>query len=114
MAALIEEWDADTDMALPHEQIAICVPTNSVRHARNDHALVLKPFEPEHRALVPRWAVNSLRDRDPVRYRHELQRARSLLFVAATRARDSVDVFWHGKPSPFLDDSWVASEASPS
>lgn len=57
--------------------------------------------------LVPREAVNRLRDRDPVRHRHEIQRARSLLFVAATRARDSVDVFWHGKPSPFLDDAWV-------
>nr|WP_328861953.1 3'-5' exonuclease [Streptomyces sp. NBC_00306] len=56
--------------------------------------------------IVPRKAVNNLRDGDPVRCRHEIQQARSLLFVAATRARDSVHVFWHGKPSPFLDDSW--------
>jgi ATP-dependent exoDNAse (exonuclease V) alpha subunit len=33
-----------------------------------------------------------------------MQRARSLLFVAATRARDSLDVFWHGEPSPFLKE----------
>lgn len=37
------------------------------------------------------------------RYRLEMQRARSLLFVAATRARDSLDIFWHGDPSPFLE-----------
>ena len=30
------------------------------------------------------------------------QRDRSLLFVAATRARDELAVFWHGTPSPFL------------
>ncbi|MFJ4863721.1 UvrD-helicase domain-containing protein [Streptomyces sp. NPDC088748] len=52
--------------------------------------------------LVPRESVSRLRTTDPVRYRHEMQRARSLLFVAATRARDSMDVFWHGTPSPFL------------
>nr|WP_280514257.1 3'-5' exonuclease [Streptomyces europaeiscabiei] len=61
--------------------------------------------------LVPREAVNRLRDTDPVRHRQEIQRARSLLFVAATRARDSVDVFWHGKPSPLLNESW--EEAGP-
>ncbi|MFE1942039.1 UvrD-helicase domain-containing protein [Streptomyces massasporeus] len=147
VAALIEEWDADTDRAIPHEQIAICVPTNQMA-AEMAYTLKLRGIDSvEIRSdgpngstgvhigtmfrfkgleyqrmviagvadgLVPREAVNSLRDRDPVRYRHEIQRARSLLFVAATRARDSVDVFWHGKPSPFLDDSWVASSASPS
>ncbi len=59
--------------------------------------------------LVPREVVNRLRGTDPVRHRREIQRARSSLFVAATRARDSVDVFWHGKPSPFLDTSWGAA-----
>ncbi|WEH18517.1 UvrD-helicase domain-containing protein [Streptomyces sp. VNUA24] len=52
--------------------------------------------------LVPREQVNQLRQVDPARYRRELQRARSLLFVAVTRARDSLDIFWHGTPSPFL------------
>lgn len=52
--------------------------------------------------LVPREQVNQLRQVDPARYRRELQRARSLLFVAATRARDSLDIFWHSNPSPFL------------
>ncbi|WP_320777934.1 UvrD-helicase domain-containing protein [Streptomyces sp. CRN 30] len=52
--------------------------------------------------LVPREQVGQARSADPVRHRRELQRARSLLFVAATRARDSLDVFWHGTPSPFL------------
>ncbi|MEV8128724.1 UvrD-helicase domain-containing protein [Streptomyces sp. NPDC085944] len=147
VAALIEEWDADSDTAIPHEQIAICVPTNQMAaemaytlklhgidsvEIRSDgpngstgvHIGTMFRFKGlEYQrmviagvtdGLVPRETVNSLRDRDPVRYRHEIQRARSLLFVAATRARDSVDVFWHGKPSPFLDDSWVASSASPS
>ena len=29
-------------------------------------------------------------------------RARSLLFVAATRARDALVISWHGQPSRFL------------
>ncbi|MEV3947617.1 hypothetical protein ACIPJG_28865 [Streptomyces halstedii] len=37
-----------------------------------------------------------------MRHRREVQQARSLLFVATTRARDSLDIFWHGTPSPFL------------
>lgn len=53
--------------------------------------------------LVPRGAVTRLRATDPSRYRREVQRARSLLFVATTRARDSLDIFWHGAPSPFLE-----------
>ncbi|MEH0623931.1 hypothetical protein QBA36_00355 [Streptomyces stelliscabiei] len=56
--------------------------------------------------LVPREAVNRSRDPNPVRHRQESQRARSLLFVAETRAHDSVDVFWRGKPSPLLNESW--------
>ncbi|MFE2304846.1 UvrD-helicase domain-containing protein [Streptomyces sp. NPDC059411] len=53
--------------------------------------------------LVPREAVTRLRSTDAVRHRRELQRARSLLFVAATRSRDSLAIFWHGRPSPFLE-----------
>ncbi len=52
--------------------------------------------------LVPRDDVNRRRTTDPVRHRREVQQARSLLFVATTRARDSLDIFWHGRPSPFL------------
>jgi hypothetical protein len=52
--------------------------------------------------LMPRESVNQVRQSDPTRYRRETQRARSLLFVATTRARDSLDIFWHGTPSPFL------------
>ena len=39
---------------------------------------------------------------DPVRQRRELMRARSLLFVAATRARDTLVISWNGQPSRFL------------
>jgi superfamily I DNA/RNA helicase len=39
---------------------------------------------------------------NPDRYRQEEQRARSLVFVAATRARDELVVTWSGKASRFL------------
>ncbi|GGZ57891.1 DNA helicase [Streptomyces subrutilus] len=52
--------------------------------------------------LVPRSSVDAWERTDPVRYRRELQRARSLLFVAATRARDALTITWHGEPSRFL------------
>ncbi|PSK99012.1 UvrD-like helicase family protein [Murinocardiopsis flavida] len=52
--------------------------------------------------IIPRAAVTRLRDADPLRYRRELQKARSLLFVAATRARDALVIAWSGTPSPFL------------
>jgi superfamily I DNA/RNA helicase len=52
--------------------------------------------------LVPRAAINRWQRADPTRYRHELRRDRSLLFVAATRARDDLAIYWHGTPSRFL------------
>ncbi|WP_250285409.1 UvrD-helicase domain-containing protein [Frankia sp. CiP1_Cm_nod2] len=52
--------------------------------------------------LVPRSAIESYQDSDPKRYLRERMRDRSLLFVAATRARDDLTIFWHGTPSPFL------------
>ena len=39
---------------------------------------------------------------DPIRHLQDLERERSLLYVAATRARDHLSVTWHGKPSSFL------------
>jgi len=39
---------------------------------------------------------------DLARQHRELMRARSLLFVAATRARDALVISWHGQPSRFL------------
>jgi superfamily I DNA/RNA helicase len=57
--------------------------------------------------LVPRQMINRYRDTDPKKYRRERQRDRSLLFVAATRARDELAVFWHGAPSPFLPEHQV-------
>lgn len=41
-------------------------------------------------------------DEDPMEHDHDLQRERSLLFVAATRARDELRLSWTGRPSPFL------------
>ncbi|MEU5943573.1 UvrD-helicase domain-containing protein [Micromonospora sp. NPDC047548] len=57
--------------------------------------------------LVPRQMINRYRDIDPKRYQRERQRDRSLLFVAATRPRDELVVFWHGTPSPFLTSRLV-------
>lgn len=53
--------------------------------------------------LVPRMeAIDRYRTDDPARHRRELRKARSMLFVAATRARDALTITWHGDPSPFL------------
>lgn len=53
--------------------------------------------------ILPRTAlIDHYRDDDPPRYRRELRKARSLLFVATTRARDALTISWHGAPSPFL------------
>ncbi|KUL36444.1 DNA helicase [Streptomyces sp. NRRL F-4489] len=52
--------------------------------------------------LVPRASVDDWEHTDPSRHRRELRRARSLLFVAATRARDALTITWHGEPSRFL------------
>jgi superfamily I DNA/RNA helicase/mRNA-degrading endonuclease RelE of RelBE toxin-antitoxin system len=52
--------------------------------------------------LIPDARIADHRDTDPVRYERELKQSRSLLFVAATRARDALTITWHGRPSPFL------------
>ncbi|MEU2021061.1 UvrD-helicase domain-containing protein [Streptomyces sp. NPDC016469] len=52
--------------------------------------------------LVPRPSVDEWVRTDPSRHERELHRARSLLFVAATRARDALAITWHGEPSRFL------------
>ncbi|WP_028478312.1 3'-5' exonuclease [Nocardia sp. CNY236] len=53
---------------------------------------------------IPRSTIERYRTGDPPRYAREHRKARSLLFVAATRARDVLRVSWHGKPSPYLPD----------
>lgn len=52
--------------------------------------------------LVPRSSVDVWERTDRPRHKRELQRARSLLFVAATRARDALAISWNGEPSRFL------------
>lgn len=51
---------------------------------------------------VPRASVDVWERTDPARHKRELQRARSLLFVAATRARDALTITWSGTPSRFV------------
>lgn len=63
--------------------------------------------------LVPRQMITRYRDTDAKRYHRERQRDRSLLFVAATRARDELAIFWHGAPSPFLTGRLVQSAMQP-
>ncbi|RCG32738.1 DNA helicase [Sphaerisporangium album] len=52
--------------------------------------------------LVPSHRVMQYERGDALRFRRELQQARSLLFVACTRARDSLVISWHGRRSRFL------------
>ncbi|GAB3283210.1 UvrD-helicase domain-containing protein [Kineosporia babensis] len=52
--------------------------------------------------IMPRRYLERFRDSDPERYERELRKARSLLFVAVTRARDSLAISWHGQRSHFL------------
>ncbi|MGW7609578.1 UvrD-helicase domain-containing protein [Streptomyces sp. NPDC054766] len=42
------------------------------------------------------------REMDPLQYDADMLRERCLLFVACTRARESLSVTWSGTPSPFL------------
>jgi superfamily I DNA/RNA helicase len=51
---------------------------------------------------VPSRRVAALKAIDPERYERELKRTRSLLFVAATRARDALLITWNGQPSQLL------------
>jgi superfamily I DNA/RNA helicase len=46
-------------------------------------------------AAVPGYYIAD----DPVRQHRDPMRARSLLFVAATRARDALVISWHGSPA---------------
>jgi superfamily I DNA/RNA helicase len=55
------------------------------------------------KGAIPRQHIERHRRTDPPRYEHEQRKARSLLFVAATRARDVLAITWHGIPSPLLD-----------
>lgn len=52
--------------------------------------------------MIPRSSIDRKQKTDPGRYAMELRRDRSLLFVAATRARDDLAIFWHGEPSRFI------------
>jgi superfamily I DNA/RNA helicase len=52
--------------------------------------------------LVPLARVTRLESEDPMSFRREPRKARSLLFVAVSRARDSVVISWHGTKSRFL------------
>jgi superfamily I DNA/RNA helicase/mRNA-degrading endonuclease RelE of RelBE toxin-antitoxin system len=52
--------------------------------------------------VFPYPRVRKLADADPQRYELELDKARNLLFVATTRARDEVVFTWTGEPSPLL------------
>jgi superfamily I DNA/RNA helicase len=62
---------------------------------------------------VPALRIEKYRLTDPKRYAQELQRARSLLFVAATRARDELVVSWNGRQqSRFLPRGAALSAAA--
>jgi superfamily I DNA/RNA helicase len=60
--------------------------------------------------VLPGARVEGLRDSDPQRYAREIKQAHSLLFVAATRATDSLVISWHGQPSPLLPETFLSSQ----
>lgn len=51
---------------------------------------------------LPNLAQVTDASEDAVAHAHDLQRERNLLFVACTRARDTLHVSYSGRPSPFL------------
>jgi superfamily I DNA/RNA helicase len=51
---------------------------------------------------IPSQHVTDYQAGDPLQYGREIMRARSLLFVTAIRARDSLMMSWHGQSSRFL------------
>lgn len=53
-------------------------------------------------AHFPYHHIRKLADSDAHRYALESAKARNLLFVAATRARDELVITWSGEPSPLL------------
>ncbi|WP_432161586.1 3'-5' exonuclease [Streptomyces tendae] len=59
--------------------------------------------------LIPHQRIESCRHDQAERYRQEEKRSRSLLFVAATRARDELAITWSGQASRFLPDPAVRS-----
>jgi superfamily I DNA/RNA helicase len=60
--------------------------------------------------ILPRAGIQRFKESDPQRYERELKKARSLLFVAETRARDALALSWHGTPSPFLNLDGAAAK----
>lgn len=51
---------------------------------------------------VPMSAAVVPEEIDPIQHRRDLQRERSLLFVASTRAREQLSITWAGRPTHFL------------
>ncbi|MFF6785535.1 3'-5' exonuclease [Streptomyces sp. NPDC012510] len=54
--------------------------------------------------LIPHQRLETYRHEQVERYRQEEQRSRSLLFVAATRARDELVITWNGKAGRYLPE----------
>lgn len=54
---------------------------------------------------VPQLGAVTPASEDRLQHERDLQRERSLLFVAATRAREQLAITWAGKRSPFLEGS---------
>lgn len=52
--------------------------------------------------VIPRTGVHRYQSQDSARFEREQRKARALLFVAVTRARDTLTVTWHGRRSALL------------
>ncbi|CAM3483646.1 UvrD-helicase domain-containing protein [Stackebrandtia soli] len=133
LAAVVEEIRAWTNEGVDPSAIAICTPTKTPLEEIRDHltgvgiATVpvqdgtkgdgvrlstmhgLKGLEFERIVIAgvgaaefPRPFVRQRRT-DPAEHRRLMRKERSLLFVAASRARDALSVTWTGKPCEFLE-----------
>lgn len=89
------------------------IKTTGAREAEDDAVTVssmhgLKGLEFQHVIIAglgaefPRQFATRLKDSNPSEYRRQIRKEQSLLFVAATRARDTLTLLWSGEPSMFL------------
>lgn len=65
-------------------------------------AVVLTDISKGQVPLTSIDGVITSKAQDPARHRQDTERERSLLYVAASRARDQLRVHWNGQPSPFI------------
>lgn len=111
--------------ALTAAGLSASLVTSGKAPAKGDHVHVMTMHRTkglEYRAVavvgasegvIPPPSAITPASRDPLQHTQDLRAERSLLFVAATRARERLAISWSGKPSRFLDsDNGAMGEPS--